>query len=104
MRLDIAIGIAVGFVALIGGCFAAVEYMDARHTPHHRTHTLDVTLQELAGSFKQFAVEQNIRNLRSRLWQLQDRFGKDCGPAKSECRYLINEISRLERRLKRPRR
>lgn len=101
MKTEAVIGIAVGAITLIAGAFGAMTYMDSRHTPVHKTATISEDLEELAGSFKSFTNEQEIRNLRQRLWQLQRQ--KLCSSRHSrvpneldECKELRAEIEKLK--------
>lgn len=54
-------------------------------------------IEVVGREFRQFAVEQRLYQLRRRLWQLMDR-GLCNGPARDECRWLEQEIKKLERK------
>jgi len=85
------IAAALGLVGMIAG---GVWAMDARHASQE-------DFQELAGSYQQFSLEQKLWSYRQRLWYLQEKLGPNCGVAAQECRWLREEITRLERRLRR---
>ncbi len=54
----------------------------------------------IAGAFKKFKVQYDLRGLRRRLWRLEDRYGKDGCPTapvvvKQECQALWETIAEL---------
>jgi len=104
MKMKEIIAIAVGSLTLVGASFGAVTFMDNRHTPVYETQDLQEEVEVLAGSFKKFAIEQEIRNLRNRLWQLEKQ--KLCSSPNrvvreiDECNNLRTEIDAKKRNTK----
>lgn len=85
-----------GAVGLIGSIAAGAYFLDERHASK-------AEFTVLATSFQNFAREAQLRSLRHRLWQLENRYGNGCAKApreiKTECFHLRQDIQRLVRLL-----
>jgi len=93
MRIERIIALAISCTVVISSVVGAMVFLDTRHAPMK-------DFVELASSYQQFSLEQRLWSYRQRLWYLQEKLGKDCGPAKNECRWLMKEIASLERMLR----
>lgn len=79
-------------LALIGSIATGAWAIDERYA-------LNGEFQQLAERLDKKILEDREHRLQRRLWQLQDRYGSDCGPEKQTCRDIRQELAKIRRRL-----
>lgn len=86
------LGNLAALVAVVGGVAGGVYVLEDRHAS-------SVELQQVSSAFQSFVIDSQLRDMRKRLWQLEDRYGKGCVRAnptvRAECRALVLEIDHM---------
>lgn len=80
---------ATAIITLIGLIGGGIYLVEARYAHQAVVASLSKRLEKKI-------KDDEVYYTQRRIWQLQDRFGDDCGKAKSECRELKRKMQSLK--------